>query len=63
MEFSDLSFHLSVAADLSEEDQDSLLNYLYERAKKQEEMDLRRLKQVNAAFERYPTSSSTSSGK
>lgn len=51
VEFSDLSFHLSVAADLSEEDQDSLLNYLYERAKKQEEMDLRRLKQVNAAFE------------
>lgn len=52
VEFSDLSFHLSVAADLSEEDRDDLLDYLYNRVNKQERMELQRLKQVHAAFQR-----------
>ncbi|XP_029849079.2 ATP-dependent DNA helicase Q4 [Ixodes scapularis] len=51
VEFSDLSFHLSVAADLSEEDRDDLLDYLYDRVNKQERMELQRLKQVHAAFQ------------
>ncbi|EEC19777.1 rothmund-thomson syndrome DNA helicase recq4, putative, partial [Ixodes scapularis] len=51
VEFSDLSFHLSVAADLSEEDRDDLLDYLYNRVNKQERMELQRLKQVHAAFQ------------
>ncbi|CAN7991949.1 unnamed protein product [Ixodes hexagonus] len=51
VEFSDLSFHLNVAANLSEEDRDDLLDYLYDRVKKQERMELLRLKQVHAAFE------------
>nr|XP_037283261.1 ATP-dependent DNA helicase Q4-like [Rhipicephalus microplus] len=51
VEFSDLAFHLNVSAALTEEDCDHLLDYLYERVRKQEKLDIARLKKVQEAFQ------------
>ncbi|OQR66198.1 ATP-dependent DNA helicase Q4-like, partial [Tropilaelaps mercedesae] len=50
VEFSDLCFHLYVASDLGNLDQNEVLEYLYKRVCRQEQLQLERLAKVFSAF-------------